>query len=80
VNAYHWAPPYDDPESNFSTGSRYVDRFERRGGEWRISERTCVRNWLRVEVGSGELQVPTVENGWPAQRRDRTDAVYAPLR
>jgi len=79
VNAYHWAQPYDDADANFSTGSRYVDRFERRDGEWRIAERYCVRNWVRVEVGSGALQVPTAENGWPAQKRDRSDLVYAPL-
>jgi hypothetical protein len=80
VNAYHWGPPYDDPGLNFSTGSRYVDTFECRDGEWRIIERTCVRNWVRVEVDSGELQVPSGDNGWPAQRRDRQDAVYASLR
>ncbi len=80
VNAYHWGRPFDDPAKNFTTGSRYVDTFECRDGDWRIIERTCVRSWVRVEVDSGELQVPTAENGWPAQRRDRTDLVYAPLR
>ena len=80
VNAYHWSTATADPDLNFSTGSRYIDRFERRAGEWRIAERYCVRNWLRVEVDSGELQLPTAANGWPAQRRDRDDRVYAPLR
>jgi hypothetical protein len=80
VNAYHWSTDATDPELNFSTGSRYVDTFARRAGEWRVAERYCVRNWVRVEVGSGELQLPTADNGWPAQRRDRDDPVYAPLR
>lgn len=33
-------------------GGRYVDRLERRAGEWRIKHRTCLRDWsvtLRVE-------------------------------
>ena len=49
-------------------------------GEWRIVERWCVRDWMRVEVGSGELRVADDSNGWPQPRRDRTDVVYAPLR
>ncbi len=33
-------------------GGRYVDRLEKRGGEWRIKHRTCLRDWslsLRVD-------------------------------
>lgn len=26
-------------------GLRYLDRFERRGGLWRIAQRTCVWEW-----------------------------------
>jgi hypothetical protein len=80
VNAYHWKAPYDDPGSNFSTGSRYVDTMERRDGEWRILERWCVRDWMRIEVGSGELRVADDENRWPRPQRDRSDVVYGPLR
>ena len=29
------------------TGCRYVDRFERRHGYWRIAHRTCVTEWFR---------------------------------
>ncbi|MBI1182224.1 MAG: nuclear transport factor 2 family protein [Alphaproteobacteria bacterium] len=28
---------------------RYLDRYERRSGEWRILHRTCVSDWSRVE-------------------------------
>ena len=30
-------------------GGRYVDRFERRDGEWRIAHRTVFRTWDKVE-------------------------------
>ena len=30
-------------------GGRYVDRFERRQGAWRIADRTVVRTWDKVE-------------------------------
>ncbi len=40
-----------EPRCN-QLGGRYVDRLERRGGEWRIEHRTCLRDWsvtLRIE-------------------------------
>jgi len=30
-------------------GGRYVDRFERRDGEWRIAHRTVLHEWNQVE-------------------------------
>jgi hypothetical protein len=30
-------------------GGRYVDRFERRDGEWRIAHRITVHDWSRVD-------------------------------
>jgi SnoaL-like domain len=61
------------PHLNLTTGFRFVDRFERRGGEWRIARRVAVADWsLRHEP----------EDWWPIPeghrqgRRDRTDAVY----
>ena len=41
----------DDPARLL--GGRYVDKFRREGGEWRISKRTCVMDWvspLNVDV------------------------------
>jgi hypothetical protein len=33
---------------------RYVDRFERRSGEWRIAQRTVVYDWIRQQPMSAE--------------------------
>lgn len=36
-------------ELDWVLGARYVDRFERRGGHWRIQQRTVVYDWQRVD-------------------------------
>lgn len=55
-------------------GGRYVDRFERRGGAWRIAHRRGVNEWLRHEPASdrGFFERPAGERG----RRDRDDPAY----
>lgn len=72
-NAHHWGTPREDPALNFVSGFRYVDRFERRGGVWRIAERHAVREWTRaIPAGS----VREKEGAGPEPRRDRSDLVY----
>ena len=34
---------------HMSAGGRYVDRWERREGEWRIADRTVVVDWQRTD-------------------------------
>jgi len=46
----HRVEQLDDPR-NFTSGTRYVDRFERRSGRWAIVERWCVRDWARSDAG-----------------------------
>lgn len=62
------------PTTDLFTASRFVDRFERRAGRWRVAERTLVQDWRRlVEVSAHEIEGPA-----PAitGRRDRFDPVY----
>jgi hypothetical protein len=52
--AYH---RYTDPErcpTDMWAGPRYVDRFERRHGEWRIRTRVCAYEWRRTDRVEGE--------------------------
>jgi len=44
VIAYH---RYESAEglAVLVTGGRYLDKYERRGGEWRIAHRVCVGDW-----------------------------------
>jgi hypothetical protein len=73
--AYHWGDPPDDHRRNFTTGFRYVDRFARRDGEWRIARRVAVREWTHVVPPEQQLVVPPERDGRTG-KRDRSDAVY----
>lgn len=44
-------------------GGRYLDRFERRGGEWRIAERTMLYDWYQdfgvaIDWSQGVMGMP----------------------
>ena len=56
------------------TASRYVDRFERRKGQWRIARRTLIQDWKQfIEVPA---DAPKPQPGWLLGRRDRQDFIY----
>lgn len=73
--AYHHGDPPEDHRRNFTTGFRYVDRFERRDGEWRIATRVAVREWTHTVTADQQVIIPPDRDGRRG-RRDRTDAVY----
>jgi hypothetical protein len=43
-----------DTEMDFLVGGRYIDRFQRREGVWKISHRTGLTDWTRVEPPSSQ--------------------------
>lgn len=58
-------------------GGRYIDRFERRGGEWKIAARKCVPDWGGVPSASwlsAEAAAALASGGVVA--RDRSDVSY----
>lgn len=55
-------------------GGRYVDRFEQRSGDWRISQRTVVIDWSMVQEAAGRF--PGIAS-FVMGRRDRSDPSYA---
>jgi hypothetical protein len=60
VESYLWAVSVIDGEAgprDVTTAGRYLDRFERRGGEWRIAERMVVHDWFRETAESGDWRV-----------------------
>jgi 3-phenylpropionate/cinnamic acid dioxygenase small subunit len=72
--ARHRIPGVDGQhDRDFLWGGRYVDRAERRAGEWRLSHRIVVHEWTTIE------DVPAT---WPAAasftqgQRDRSDVSY----
>lgn len=56
------------------SGGRYVDRLEKRGGEWRIAARKCLVEW-----GSANMTVEGMAEVYAAVgkvARDRSDCSY----
>ncbi len=62
----------DGAEKLRLTGGRYVDRLERRAGDWRIAERVVVLEWYGSMPGGGIDPAMQV-----APRLDRDDVSYA---
>ncbi|MGE3621695.1 MAG: nuclear transport factor 2 family protein [Acidimicrobiia bacterium] len=53
---------------------RYVDRFEKRDGEWRIAHRVCVLDMR--DQREQQLTPSPVHDEMVRGRRDRSDAIY----
>jgi hypothetical protein len=67
-------PAGESPVVNLFAG-RYVDRFERREGEWRIARRTVVHDWSRQLPAAHEsLGLPLGD--FAQGRRDGSDPVF----
>ena len=49
AEAHHIVRNPDGSSRDLVYGLRYVDRFERRDGEWRIAHRVCVWDWHRID-------------------------------
>lgn len=49
VNVFLAPEPVAPTQRHTTALLRYLDRFERRGGEWRIAERRVVTDWSREE-------------------------------
>jgi SnoaL-like domain len=63
-----------DGETDLVAGGRYLDRFERRNGVWKLTARLLVWEWSREEPATGtwDGDASTFTYG----RRDRTDPSY----
>jgi len=73
ILAFRTLERYGEPY-NRTRALRFVDRFERRDGHWRISERVAVDEWNRVDR-IVEQQDDT--NKFRYGSKDRSDPVYA---
>lgn len=63
----------DEPRVDV-VGGRYLDRFERRQGEWRIAERSYLCEWSAVMDAAGSL---IDAGGYVQGSRDRHDPSYS---
>lgn len=78
-HAYHEFSDPDGGKVEMVVGGRYLDRFEKRGGEWRIAHRLYVMDWNRNGPSTAEWeagiygQLRTRGGRWP------DDPLYAEL-
>ena len=68
--------PGGPPELNLTIAFRYLDRFERRLGEWRVADRVCTTEWVRV---NDPATIFPVDERFPhGARGDHSDPVFRP--
>jgi hypothetical protein len=67
--------PGGPPELNLTIAFRYLDRFERRDGAWRIADRFCTTEWVRTNPPAS---IFPVDERFERGRRDGTDRVFDP--
>jgi hypothetical protein len=73
IATHRRAASADLPEADLIAFIRYIDRVERRHGEWRIADRRIVVDSQRIDpVG----ERPSFDQGLPSPKRDRTDPSY----
>ncbi|MBI1200047.1 MAG: hypothetical protein GC203_19485 [Phenylobacterium sp.] len=58
---------------DYNAGARFLDRFERRGGEWRFAHRRVVFDWAEAQPGSVAFTHINRTRG----RKDGADPSYA---
>jgi SnoaL-like domain len=66
----------DERRTVVAEGLRYLDRFERRGGEWRIAHRKVAVDW-RYQFTVGAEGGPPFPDGWRVGRRDQDDPSFS---
>jgi ketosteroid isomerase-like protein len=64
------APGADGSVQSRSIYARYIDRFERRDGEWRIAQRIVVKDWTDVRA------ITDPDEDYPLSRNGPEDISY----
>lgn len=62
-------------DSDMVLGLRYLDRFERRAGEWRIARRVCAFDWTYTVPFDPAHRIP-FHDDYTVGRRDGGDPGY----
>lgn len=77
ISSHRIAASDEGPERDFVAYGRYVDRMEKRGGEWRIARRKMIVDYTRLdEVTPGESALGGGKSSGGGAR-DRSDPSYA---
>ena len=76
LSQFDWSR-VDGIPHDFVFGGRYIDRLERRNGEWRIAKRQVVMDWNRNDIGHLLLDEGMFATLRPLGARGPHDPVYA---
>ncbi|GGD80581.1 nuclear transport factor 2 family protein [Croceicoccus mobilis] len=69
-HAFHRIPREDGSRWDLIVAGRYLDRFERRGGVWKIGHRVVILDWLREYPDSADWsQLPFGMQAVPGSRK-----------
>lgn len=74
-SAHHDMVGGDGTPIHYIVGGRYLDRFERRDGDWRIVHRGCVFEWNTTQPRTDAWD--RLHGPRRYGRRDRSDPVYS---
>jgi hypothetical protein len=66
----------EKPHQNLATAFRYLDRFERRAGAWKIASRVAIGEWSMRLPSEAWWEIPESHS---KSRRDAGDPLYALL-
>ena len=55
ITAYHFTKE-DNKDIDMIVGGRYIDKFERRGAEWRIIKRSFIMDWNQNTPGTARWE------------------------
>lgn len=72
-----------DQERDTVIGGRYLDRFEKRSGEWRVSERTMLYDWYQdfgvsIDWSQGVMGLPFSAGHYPGRAvGDHSEVFFA---
>jgi ketosteroid isomerase-like protein len=61
VLAAHRYTREDGSKADFLVGARYIDRFERRAGVWRVTKRQLLWDWARDDALAGEFDAVGID-------------------
>lgn len=71
--AYHRTTDAAGAKHDLIIAGRYIDRYERRGGVWKIAYRSEIVDWLRNDPASDAL---LAEMAFPVGQRKPADPLY----
>ena len=76
VFAYHLIEDADRRQTELVVGGRYLDKFERRNGEWRIADRLFVLDWNQNQPATGVWDSGLIAELKTRGAHDRSDPSY----